>query len=133
MGLRILIPKPRIGRRLGRMRRFVWVAFGVAIWGTAYTLLGASGMVGVFRARQEVDHLEARVEQAREQNARLEQRIHALKTDPNTIERLAREKLFLARDGETIYLLPRRSPKETSPPLVAEPRQSARPDTPRRP
>ncbi len=44
---------------------------------------------------------ELRVEQARARE--LAAKIHAVKTDPKTVERLAREKFGLARNGEIIF------------------------------
>lgn len=106
MGLRILIPRPRWRHSLGRTHKFMWVALAVAVWGTAYTLLGAGGLVGVMRARSEALELEGRVDESRQTNAALEARIRALKDDPATIEELARERLYLAKPGEKVYLLP---------------------------
>ena len=105
MGIRILIPRPQL-RATGRAtRKFVWAALGVALWGTAYTFFGAGGLVGVYRARTEIDRLDVRVQEAAAVNAALAERVHGLKSDPEEIERVAREELFLARPGERIYLL----------------------------
>lgn len=106
MGLRILVPRPRLRPSLVRANKFVWAALGIALWGSAYTLLGASGYAGVVRARAEIVELEEAVVAAAGANRDLEAEIAAVKTDPATIERLAREEFFLARPGETIYLLP---------------------------
>ena len=55
------------------------------------------------KARTEVRRIETRLLEVREQNERLREAIHALKTDPRAIERLAREKFGYCRPNETIY------------------------------
>ena len=54
------------------------------------------------RMRQEMLGLETALEQAREQNRVLLQSIKAMQTDPATVERMAREKMGLAKPGETV-------------------------------
>lgn len=54
------------------------------------------------RMRQELLGLETALEQAREQNRSLLQSIKAMQTDPSTVERMAREKMGLAKPGETV-------------------------------
>ncbi|MFW6198229.1 MAG: FtsB family cell division protein [Acidobacteriota bacterium] len=106
MVIRILIPRPRrkgFGLKAGKV---VWLALGIALWGIAYTLFGAGGMVGVYRAEAEIRDLEQRVREAERTNRALEARIDAVRDDPDEIERLAREELFLVRPGDTVYLLP---------------------------
>lgn len=106
MGIRILIPRPR--RRLPglRGRKFLWLAGGACVWGLAYSTFATTGLVGVYRADAEVARLEREVEQARQINAELRERAEALRSDPLTIEREARERLGLAKEGDTVYLLP---------------------------
>jgi cell division protein FtsB len=43
------------------------------------------------------------VAKLKQDNARLTREVHALKTDTDYIERIARDKLGLARPGETVY------------------------------
>jgi len=89
-----------------KARRFVWAALAVAAWGTAYIVFGAGGMAGVFRARAEATRLQQQLVQARQANRALEREIDQLRSDPGAIERIAREDLYLAKPGETVYLLP---------------------------
>jgi cell division protein FtsB len=104
MGIRILIPRPHL--RKGRpTRKFVWAALAVALWGIAYTFFGAGGLVGVYRAEAEIALLEEQVSEAESVNADLTRRIEALESDPEEIERVAREELYLVDPGDTVYLL----------------------------
>ncbi len=123
MGIRILVPRLRRRREAGKPARFLWLCAGLALWAFAYTLFGADGLAGVVRTRQRAAQLEARIEQVRTQNLQLRERIRALRNDPEAIEREARERLFLARPGETVYLLPVRPQA----PAADTPRQDAPP------
>jgi cell division protein FtsB len=69
------------------------------------SLFGDGGMIHLIQERRRADELGRQVEQLREENGRLAEQIHALRTDPRAIERLAREQLGLARPGETVFLL----------------------------
>jgi cell division protein FtsB len=104
MGIRILIPRPRL-RKSRPTRKFVWAAFAVALWGTAYTFFGAGGLVGVYRAEAEIALLEDQVGEAEAVNADLARRIEALESDPEEIERVAREELYLVNPDDKVYLL----------------------------
>ncbi len=106
MGIRILIPKPRRKRGTAPTRRFVWVAAGFGVWGVAYSFFGAGGMVGVYRARANVQRLQQEIVVAERANDALRTRIRSLRDEPATIELEARERLGLVKPGEKVYLLP---------------------------
>lgn len=54
------------------------------------------------RFRREIDRLDAELEKQKEQSRRLHLEFDALRNDPKTVERLAREKLDYARTDETV-------------------------------
>ncbi len=112
MGIRILIPKPQRKRGTAPNRRFVWVAAGFGIWGVAYSFFGAGGMVGVYRARADVERLQQEIAAAEHDNDALRARIRLLRDEPLTIEREARERLGLVKPGEKVYLLPPLPPND---------------------
>jgi len=114
MGIRILIPRPQRKRGTAPTRRFVWVAAGLGIWGIAYTFFGAGGLVGVHRARDDVEELQQEIVEAEHDNQALRERIRLLRSDPMTIEREARERLGLVKPGEKVYLLPALPPDDGS-------------------
>jgi cell division protein FtsB len=120
VGIRILIPKRK--RRTGgvRTRRFLWLAAGAAVWGLAYSMFGATGLVGVYRTEAEVERLEAAVEASRAVNDALAARVDGLRTDPLEIEREARERLGLVKEGDKVYLLPNSPSDEALSPETAE-------------
>jgi cell division protein FtsB len=59
-------------------------------------------------SQKEVEQIQQEIKQLNDQNCALEQTVNALKTDPKEIERIAREDMGLARQGEYIFKL---SPK----------------------
>jgi cell division protein FtsL len=65
------------------------------------------GLLALYRQKLLYDQLKAEIESLKEENHRLAYEIKALREDPRYIERIAREELILAREGEIIYLLPK--------------------------
>ena len=118
MGIRILIP--RRSRRVGGLRaaRFLWLAAGAAIWGLAYSIFAANGLVGVYRTEGEVERLQEQVVAARAINESLRVRVEALRSDPLEIEREARERLGLVKKGDKVYLFPTLPSNDASSPAV---------------
>lgn len=106
MVIRLLIPKPKKGPHSQILTRFVWGALIFSICGTAYGLVADGGLLEVLDARSKAARMQARlVEMERGNRARMRE-IRKLRTDPEAIERIAREELQMARPGETVYLLP---------------------------
>lgn len=66
---------------------------------------GEAGMGFVALRQQEAANAQeqARVKALEAQNRELNQQVHALQTDPNAIEDIARKQLHLTRPGEVIY------------------------------
>ena len=69
------------------------------------SLFGDRGMLNLVAQRERAQSLERQIQELRAENARLASAIRALKTDPRSVERLAREQLGLARRGETVFLI----------------------------
>ncbi len=55
------------------------------------------------RSQQEAREVQRQINQMNQENRQLEERVKALKTDPQAIERIAREEMGLARPGEYIF------------------------------
>ena len=68
-------------------------------------LVGERGLVATTRARRQADELGTSVSHVRAENAQLRELADRLKTDPTTIESLAREKLGLIRPGEVLVVV----------------------------
>ncbi len=88
--------------------------------------------MGVYRTEAQVQDLRAEVEQARSVNAALQERVDALATDPQEIEREARNRLGLVKEGDRVYLLPD-SPSDEAPVDAAASDPEADPGPSRRP
>jgi cell division protein FtsB len=69
------------------------------------SLFGDRGILQLLRQRERTEALARDIEQLREQNRALASEITALRRDPSSIERLAREELGLARPGESVFVL----------------------------
>jgi cell division protein FtsB len=68
-------------------------------------LFGDRGVFYLMAQKQKAAALEQEVEALRAENGRLASEIEALRRDPRSIEKLAREQLGLARPGETVFLI----------------------------
>jgi cell division protein FtsB len=69
------------------------------------SLFGDRGVLHVLTQRRHAEDLAHDVAELRRENARLARDIEALRSDPRTVERLAREELGLAAPGETVFLI----------------------------
>ena len=67
-------------------------------------------MIVYQQKRNEYKALDTDIRSLQADNDRLNKRINALKTDPKTIEKEAREQLRYAKPGEVIYSLPAEKP-----------------------
>ena len=70
-------------------------------------LFSREGISELQRARRRVADLESRINQLEVRNRELEAEIESLKESTYAMERIAREDLGMARDGEIIYMLPK--------------------------
>ncbi|HEU5231601.1 MAG TPA: septum formation initiator family protein [Terriglobales bacterium] len=78
----------------------------VAMWVAYHVIFGANGMLIYSHKRTEHRALNKEILELKQENQQLNQRVDALKNDPQAIEKEAREQLRLARPGEVIYTLP---------------------------
>ena len=72
----------------------------------AHVLFGEHGFLAMRRAQKEVEKLRQEIAQLNADNKQLSEEIQALKTDPQLIERIARQEMGLAKRGELIFKLP---------------------------
>jgi|SRR5579864_6365912 len=78
----------------------------LAAWVAYHVVFGANGMMVYSHKRAEHRALDREIKDLQQDNDRLARQVDALKTDPKTIEKEAREQLRYARPGEVIYTLP---------------------------
>ena len=84
-----------------------------AAWLSYHVIFGANGMMAYRQKMSEYKQLQKDVGQMQGENERLQQHIKALKTDPQAIEKEAREQFKYARPGEMIYVIPAPKPPAT--------------------
>lgn len=71
-----------------------------------HDVFGTHGFLAMHRKQQEIQKVSTELDRLNRENANLEKDVKDLKTDPHTIERIAREELGQARPGEVIIKLP---------------------------
>ena len=91
--------------------RHVLVIFVVVL--LAHDVFGAHGYLAMRQKQLEIHKVSTVLDQLNKQNALLEQDVQDLKSDPQTIRKIAREELGLAEPGEIIIKLP--TPEALSP------------------
>ena len=78
-----------------------------------HDVFGTHGFLAMHRKRQEIQKVNAELERLNKENTALQQDITDLKTDPQTIRKIAREELGLAKPGEVIIKLPAPPPPDS--------------------
>ena len=68
-------------------------------------LVGERGLMETLRARRQHADLVASIDKLKAENARLREDARRLRTDPATIEALARQELGLIKPGEMLFII----------------------------
>jgi cell division protein FtsB len=94
--------------RAGRIYRLLAVAGAGALLCVVayYVVFSANGLMVYREKRRASQELERQIKALQQQNGVIAGEIKALKTDPQTIEKEARERLHYTRPGEVVYSLP---------------------------
>jgi cell division protein FtsB len=100
-------PEPEVERKLRRRRRGAVLGF-VAVFGAGslVTVFGDRGWLDVKRQRARLAEQTAAVEELQTRVTALNREVKSLQNDPTAIERIAREDLGYAAEGELLLLLP---------------------------
>jgi cell division protein FtsB len=69
-------------------------------------IFGAHGLLAMRRAQKEIAAVKKQIERLNEENQELDGQVKALRSDPQLIEKIARDELGLARPGEVIIRVP---------------------------
>ena len=75
-----------------------------------YVVFAPNGLLAFHQKKAELQKLSDEIQALQQDNARREQKIKALKSEPHAIEKEARERLRYARPGEVVYTVPAASP-----------------------
>ncbi len=91
-----------------RAKRYLWIAVcSLALLSLAvHEIAGENGYLVRRQRRLQMQALDKEVQRLQEDNRRLAQKIQELRSDPQTIEEMAREQLRMARPGEVVVTLP---------------------------
>jgi cell division protein FtsB len=95
---RLKFPRQRLVRRL---RLLAIVA--AAVWLGMHVVFGPQGLLALRHRQQQVAETMQRIHQLEDQNRQLNRSVKELRTDPQSIETIAREQLHLTRPGEVVY------------------------------
>jgi cell division protein FtsB len=68
-------------------------------------LVGERGLMETLRARRQHQELVSSIDRLRAENARLREEARRLRSDPGTIEALARKELGLIKPGELLFII----------------------------
>jgi cell division protein FtsB len=92
------------GSRSARKKKLL-VAAGilVALYLLANFIFGEMGVIKYYRMKAQYNSLTEEITTLKQDNAKLAREVRALKTDPDHLEQIARDKLGLARQGEIVY------------------------------
>jgi cell division protein FtsB len=93
--------KRLVARATKNKRLTVLLALGCVL--ALYVLFHNKGVIARVRLEGQQKAMEQKIQVAQDENARLQNQIKALEGDKKTIEKIAREKYGMAREGETVY------------------------------
>jgi len=88
--------------KLLKNKRFM-LRFGLAAALVLYGLFDSHGILTHLRLLHQRAELEEKIRQAEVEQKRLQAEVKALDGDPKAIEKVAREKYGMVREGETVY------------------------------
>ena len=99
-----------------KISRIILTIFFVVL--VVHDIFGTHGFLAMQKKQQEINRVNADINRLNKENAELNQQVKDLKTDPQTIRKIAREELGLAKPGEVIIKLPPAPPSDAPAPAV---------------
>ena len=97
-------------------RNSTWLLVAALILLVLQDLFGTHGVLAMRRSQKEAAAVQREIQQLNDENQKLQKRVQSLKSDPATIERIAREEMGLARPGEYIFKLQPKPGEPSTPP-----------------
>jgi cell division protein FtsB len=80
-----------------------------------HDVFGTHGFIAMRRTQLEIQRVRKDIDRLNSENVHLSDQVKALKTDPHEIERIAREELQRAKQGEVIIRVPQLPPPTDAP------------------
>jgi cell division protein FtsB len=81
-----------------------------------HDIFGTHGFIAMRRTQLEIRRVRRDIDKLNSENIQLSDQVKALKSDPHEIERIAREELQRAKQGEVIIRVPQLPPPTDTPP-----------------
>jgi cell division protein FtsB len=103
MSKRNFVRTDRNSQTVRRKRLFLIAGVLLAAYLLTSFMLGEMGVVKYYRMKAQYNSLTEEIALLKRDNSKLRKTVHALKNDPAYVERIARDKLGLARPGEIVY------------------------------
>jgi cell division protein FtsB len=107
-------PAPAAPAPAPRRRTFQVLLAFVTLVLIVNALVGERGLTETLRARKQHDDLVQAIDRIKMENARLREEARLLRSDPATIESLARRELGLIRPGEMLFIIKDAKPAPAS-------------------
>ena len=90
-------------KNLSRYQRILLLSLTFFVMMITVAVFHEDGIITVYEFQDELVELKKNNEQLKESNIRLRKEIKLLKSDPFSVEKIAREKLQMVKPGETVY------------------------------
>lgn len=92
---------------------FLIAGFGLLL---LQDIFGTHGVLAMRRTQLQAKEVQQEIERLNEENRKLQDRVQHLKSDPATLEGIARDEMHLKRPGEYVFpIQPKPSPATSSP------------------
>jgi cell division protein FtsL len=89
------------------LRRNARQILGIALFALlVHDVFGPHGFIAMRRTQKEIEQIRQQIDKVNDENKSLTEQVNSLKSDPKSIERIAREEMGLARPGELIFKIP---------------------------
>jgi cell division protein FtsB len=95
-----------------KTRGFI-ICSAIALPALFYILFGSHGIVQRIQLESRITELHSKIDEASEENERLKAVAKSLDSDLKAIEKVAREKYGMVREGETVYRVRSGEPEAT--------------------
>ena len=83
----------------------LFLCAGLSIAGLYYFSFNDYGILRHFRIRKEMQRLQTQIQTLENQQRQIKSNIDKLNSDYDYIEKLIRERLFMVKDGEELYII----------------------------
>jgi cell division protein FtsB len=93
----------KVARSTRRRKIGLLLLIAVAVYALWALMVGEMGVIKYYRMRAQERSMRAEIGHLKQDNLRLMEEVRSLKGDPAYLERMARDKIGLARPGEVVY------------------------------